>query len=68
MASRLPVLASRSNRAPTEFTSSFLDSRASTPPRTELSFSSLRSYSSSGAMVVPWRLRVRPSKKSADTP
>ena len=43
MASRLPVLASRSNSAPTELTISFLDSRASTPPFMELFFSSLRS-------------------------
>ena len=32
MASRLPVLPSRSKSMPTEFTSSFLDSRASTDP------------------------------------
>ena len=43
MASRLPVLPSRSKSIPTELTSSFLDSRASTEPRMELSFSSLMS-------------------------
>ena len=38
MASRLPVFPNRSKSIPTEFTSSFLDSRASTEPRMELIF------------------------------
>jgi hypothetical protein len=68
MASRLPVLPSRPKRTPTELTSSFLLSRASTPPLRELFFSSLMSYSSSAAMTAPSRVRVRPRRKSADTP
>ena len=64
----LPNWLSRSNSSPTELTISFLDRVASTEPRSTLSRSSDTSYRvSASKMVVPSRLRVRPSRKSADT-